>query len=164
MQRALFASLLAALPSLASAAEVGGHVGIALPIVTVADESSAIGADFVNVGLTPGITVHLGDKWALDFEFIAMNRFKGGAQQTTFVVDPGLVRKFEGFSLGGRVATEVGATTNVGLVPIFVLPVAEVAPGVKYFVEADVPVFFRTNLDGDIQPSVSFLFQTGFGF
>lgn len=147
-----------------AAPTIGGHLGIAVPIATVADEVSVVGGDFVNLGITPGITVKLDEKWSFDFEFIAMNRFKDAGQTTTFVVDPGLVRSFGSYAIGGRIATEVGAPTNIGLVPIFVLPDAEVAPGVKYFVELDIPLFLRANGNGRMQSSISALFQTGVGF
>lgn len=143
---------------------VGGHVGLALPVLTVGEDTTVIGQDFVKLGITPGITVHLGDGWAVDFEFIAFNQFSDLPQTTTFVVDPGLVRKFKRFAVGGRVATEVGAATNVGLVPIVVVPAAKVGKGVKYFVELDLPLFLRADVDGNLDPSLTVLFQTGFAF
>jgi hypothetical protein len=149
----------------AHAAEVGGHLGIALPILTLGSSTTVIGSDFLAVGITPGITVHLNDKWAVDFEFIAFNDFRNGGI-TTFVVDPGLIRKFDGLVVGGRIATKVGAPTNIGLVPIVVKPI-RVSDSAVYFVELDVPLFLNdTGLPGDMQldPSVTVLFQTGFGF
>jgi len=145
---------------------VGGHFGFALPIVTLATKSTVIGKDFVNIGLTPGMTVHLDDKWAIDFEFVALNHLSTKGHQvhgnTTFVVDPGIIRKFDGFVAGLRVATEVGAPTNSGLVPIFVLPF-KVSERAVYFVEADVPLFIRD--DGHkAQFSATGLLQSGFGF
>ncbi|MCB9698809.1 MAG: hypothetical protein H6738_18655 [Alphaproteobacteria bacterium] len=144
------------------AKEAGGHLGIALPLVTVTDPVTVIGADFVNVGVTPGITVHLNEEWAVDFEFIAFNHWGDDLGVTTFVVDPGVIRKFDGFVAGMRVATEVGAPTNLGLVPIVVKPFS-INDKVAYFVEMDVPIFVR-DIGDTMQPSVSLLFQTGFGF
>jgi hypothetical protein len=141
---------------------IGGHLGMAAPIVTIARETTAIGADFATVGITPGITVHLDEKWAIDFEFIAFNEIKNTPAATTFIVDPGIVRKFDGFAAGLRVATQVGARTNVGLVPIFVLPF-KISERVSYFLEADLPLFLRDD-DNKVRPSATFLFQTGFGF
>jgi hypothetical protein len=141
---------------------LGGHLGFALPIVTFGDKTTAIGADFATVGVTPGITVHLDDKWAVDFEFIAFNEVKNTPATTTFIVDPGVIRKFDGFVLGGRVATQVGAPTNIGLVPIFVLPI-KISEKAVYFFEADIPLFLR-DTGTKMQPSATFLFQSGFGF
>jgi hypothetical protein len=149
-------------PSKTSGPKLGGHLGMAAPIVTVANKTTGIGSDFVTIGITPGITLHLDDRWAIDFEFIAFNEIKNTPAATTFIVDPGIVRKFDGFAAGLRVATQVGAPTNVGIVPIFVLPF-KISEKVSYFVEADVPLFLRDN-GTKIQPSATFLFQTGFGF
>lgn len=141
---------------------LGGHLGFAVPIVTFGKETTAIGADFGTVGITPGVTVHLDEKWAVDFEFIAFNELKNTPAATTFIVDPGILRKFDGFTIGGRIATQVGAPTNVGLVPIFVLPI-KISEKAVYFFEADLPLFLRD--DGTkMQPSATFQIQSGFGF
>lgn len=141
---------------------IGGHVGMALPIATLAKHSTVIGADFATVGLTPGITVHLDDKWSVDFEFIAFNELKNTPAATTYIVDPGIVRKFDGFAAGLRVATQVGALTNVGVVPIVVVPF-KVSEKVSYFVEGDLPLFLRDS-GTSMQPSATLLLQTGVSF
>ena len=142
---------------------IGGHVGAAIPIVTLAKQSTAIGADFVTLGVTPGVTVHLDENWMIDFEFIAFNEVKNTPAATTFIVDPGLLRKLGPVVAGVRVATQVGAPTNIGVVPIVVVPVVKVTDKVSYFVEADVPLFLRDN-GTSLQPSATLLLQTGFGF
>lgn len=151
-------------PSPASQAPtvVGGHFGMALPIATLARKSSVIGDDFVTVGLTPGVTVHLDERWAIDFEFIAFDELKKTPSATTLVVDPGVLYKRDGFVTGLRVAMQVGAPTNVGLVPIVVVPI-KVSERLSWFVEGDLPLFLRD--DGDkLRPSATLLFQTGVGF
>lgn len=141
---------------------IGGHLGIAVPIVTFGSKTTTIGSDFATLGITPGITVHLDENWAIDFEFIAFNELKNTPSATTFVVDPGILRKFDGFIAGLRVATQVGAPSNVGLVPIFVLPF-KISNRLAYFIEADVPLFLRD--DGTkMRASATALFQTGIGF
>lgn len=141
---------------------VGGHVGMAVPVLTLAKNSTVIGADFVTVGLTPGITVHLDDRWAIDFEFIAFNEVKNTPALTTFIVDPGVVRKFDGFAAGLRVATQVGAPTNIGVVPIVVVPF-KVSEQLSYFIEGDLPLFLRDS-GTSMQPSATLLLQTGVSF
>ena len=141
---------------------LGGHLGFAVPIATVSKNTTVTGDDFFSLGLTPGLTVHLDDKWAIDFEFIAFNEIKNTPSATTFVVDPGVIRKFDGFVAGLRVASRVGAPTNVGIVPIVVLPI-RISETLVYFFEADLPVFFTDNGAG-AQASATFLFQSGFGF
>src|SRR5262245_12117994 len=55
---------------------VGGHFGIALPLASFDNDGAAgIGANFVQVGVTPGITVKVSRHWAVDFEFIAFSRW-----------------------------------------------------------------------------------------
>jgi hypothetical protein len=144
--------------------KLGGHLGFALPIATIASpENSVIGRDFVNVGITPGITVHLDEHWSVDFEFIAFNQWKNGTTATTFVVDPGVVYSFGSMAAGLRVATEVGAARNIGLVPILVKPFA-LGNGISYFLELDLPMFLRDNGQSEMKPSLTVLFQSGFGF
>lgn len=141
---------------------VGGHLGFALPILTAGSDTTVIGRDFVNVGITPGITVKLDDHWSIDFEFIAFNQWNSGTQRTTFVVDPGVVYAFSHLSAGLRVATEVGAPRNIGLVPIVVKPF-DLGNGLCWFLELDLPFFLRD--DGSaMKPSVTVLFQSGIGF
>lgn len=141
---------------------IGGHVGFALPLLTIGKETTAIGGDFVTVGLTPGITVKLSERWKVDFEFIAMNELKRTPSATTFVVDPGVIYDAGPVSAGLRVATQVGAPSNIGLVPIVVLPFKGDGPLTPY-IEADVPLFLRD--DGtSMQPSVSLQFQAGVAF
>lgn len=145
-----------------SGPRLGGHLGTALPIVTFGKQTTVIGRDFTTVGLTPGVTFHLDDQWAIDFEFIAFNELKNTPAATTFIVDPGVLRKFAGFTAGLRVATQVGAPSNVGLVPIVVVPV-KLSEKLSAFVEADVPLFLR-DVGGELTPSATLLFQTGVAF
>lgn len=143
---------------------LGGHLGFALPIATFGSKTTAIGADFVTVGVTPGITVHLDERWAIDFEFIAFNELKNTPSSTTFVVDPGIIHKWDGFIAGLRVATQVGAPSNIGMVPIVVLPL-KLNDKLSYFFELDLPLFLRDNpAIGKAEASATILFQSGFGF
>lgn len=142
--------------------KVGGHLGLALPLLTIGSDLTVIGDDFVNVGVTPGITVKLNDRWAVDFEFIAFNAWKGGTTAATFVVDPGVVYAFDSVVAGLRVATEIGAARNIGLVPIIVKPF-EIREGLSYFLELDLPLFLRDDGE-DMKPSLTVLLQSGFAF
>jgi hypothetical protein len=175
MHRMMLAALftVSLLPSIADAQEahppaspampkLGGHLGMALPIATFSKDTTVIGDDFVTVGLTPGLTVHLDDKWVIDFEFIAFNEIKNTPATTTFIVDPGVLYKFDGFVAGLRVATQVGAPTNVGLVPIVVVPF-KISDVLSYFVELDVPLFLRDN-GTEMRASATVLLQSGMAF
>ena len=146
----------------ASAPRLGGHFGLALPLFALSESSTFIGRDFVTVGLTPGITFKFGEHWALDFEFIALTEVKTTPQATTFVVDPGVLYDLGPVVLGGRVATQVGAATNVGLVPIVVVPI-KLSDTFRYFVEADVPFFLRDR-GTHVGASLGLQLQTGIAF
>src|SRR5512143_182164 len=67
----------------------GGHLGVAIPIVTVASDSTVIFDDFFDLGLAPGITIPFNRCWSFDFEFVAYDHFKSRRGPTTFVLDPG---------------------------------------------------------------------------
>lgn len=149
--------------------KVGGHFGTALPIVTFSDETTVIGSDFWAVGITPGITVKLDDRWMVDFEFIGFSRWekvKNGPDvaHTVWVVDPGVLYNFGPVVAGVRTAMVIGAGQpfNFGIVPIVVLPFT-VSEKLKYFLELDAPTFINTSPD-KTRGSVGLLFQTGFAF
>jgi hypothetical protein len=170
----------AAAPQFPRGARVGGHFGLALPIATFDnDGATAIGRDFVQVGVTPGITVKLDDQWAIDFEFIAFSRWDlkpVDRSHTIFVADPGVVYNFGPVAAGLRLAVQVGegVPLNFGIVPIVVVPF-KISSKVSYFVELDLPVFVTavagtpataaTPATGSrVLGSLTFLFQTGFAF
>jgi hypothetical protein len=142
---------------------VGGHLGFALPVFTIGDPVTVIGRDFVALGLTPGLTVKLSEKWAVDFEFVAMNELKNTPAATQYIVDPGVVYDAGVVSPGLRIATVVGAPSSIGLVPIIVVPVAKLGDKVTYYVEGDVPMFLR-DAGHEVRPSIGFQFQSGFAF
>ncbi|MBN8472375.1 hypothetical protein JYJ95_38220 [Corallococcus exiguus] len=175
------ALLTGALPQLASAEEgkgeagswprVGGHWGVALPLVSFTDEgTTGIFADFLTVGIAPGVTVKLNEKWSIDFEFIAFSRWQfendgtPARASTSIVVDPGVVYDFGPFSGGLRTAVQVGPGVpfNLGLVPIINKGFA-IHDGLKWFVELDLP-FFVTGVPGDGGVSFTPLIQTGVAF
>jgi hypothetical protein len=181
-------ALLAGAASVAAADEqswprVGGHFGIALPIANFDNNgNTAIGRNFVQVGVTPGITVKLTEHWAVDFEFIAASRWdfgKNGApdkSHTLFVCDPGVVYGFGPVALGLRLAVQVGEgfPLNFGLVPIVVVPF-KISKRVSYFLELDLPVFITGQAavpatvttpgsSSHVIGSLTILLQTGFAF
>jgi hypothetical protein len=122
---------------------VGGHVGLAIPLVVVADPVTGIGSDFTKIGLAPGVTVKLTDRWAIDFEMVAYSNFLGSANVSTLVIDPGLVYSFDFASVGLRSAVHVGQTQNWGFIPIINKGFPLGDGTVKAFVELDLPVFFN---------------------
>jgi len=159
---------------------VGGHFGLALSIANFDnDGTTAIGRDFAQVGITPGITIKIAERWAVDFEFIGFGRWDlttPAKSHTIFVVDPGVVYNFGPVAAGLRLATQIGEgmPLNFGLVPIVVVPF-KVTSKLSYFLELDLPVFVTakagtpatvlTPATSDrVIGSLTILLQTGFAF
>ncbi len=76
----------------------------------------------------------------------------------SFMVDPGVVYHWGPFSTGLRVATQVGASANVGLIPLINKGVA-LPFGATWFVEAAFPTFVQ---DGTL--AFNAVLHTGLGF
>ncbi len=173
----------AAAPEFPSWPRVGGHFGLALSIASFDNDGAhAIGHDYVQIGVTPGITVKITQRWAVDFEFIGFSRWdinKAGTpdkSHTIFVVDPGVVYNFGPVAGGLRLATQIGegVPLNFGIVPIVVWPFA-INKRLSYFLELDLPVFVTASagapataltpaVDSRVIGSLTILLQTGFAF
>ncbi len=139
---------------------VGGHVGIATPLVTVtSDDTTDIGDSFV-LAAPIGITVKLGERLAVDFETIVQNPVDPRGE-TTFVVDPGLIYDAGPVALGLRLASAIGKPANVGVIPLINRGLAPVGGG-TWFVEAAFPMFARSDPDPDFTLDV--VVHTGIGF
>lgn len=139
----------ALLPAAARAqgVRVGGHVGLATPLVTVtADEDTDIGDTFVLVAPI-GVTVKLTNRFAVDFETQVVNPVDPRGT-TALVVAPGAIYDVGPFALGLRIASAVGAPANVGAIPLInrgLFPVGNAT----WFVEAAFPFFIRSDPDPD---------------
>jgi hypothetical protein len=162
---------------------VGGHFGLALSLASFDNNgNTAIGRDFVQVGVTPGLTVKVSERWAVDFEFIGFSRWDlnppgvPDKSHTIFVVDPGVVYNFGPLAAGLRLAVQIGegVPLNFGAVPIVVVPF-KVSNRVSYFLELDLPVFvfaeagvpataLKPAVDDRVIGSLTLLLQTGFAF
>lgn len=143
---ALAAALVPATP-LAQGARVGGHVGLATPLVTVtADEDTDIGDTFVLVAPI-GVTVKLSDRTAIDLETQVVNPVDPRGT-TALVVAPGAVYNVGPFALGLRIASAIGAPANVGAIPLVNRGLFPVGNG-TWFIEAAFPFFLRSDPDPD---------------
>src|SRR5690242_9004428 len=104
---------------------IGGHVGVATPLVFLnSDKTQTIGDQFT-LAFPIGIGFKLTDKAAIDFETIVGNPIhpRGG---TGLTVDPGIVYDTGSFVLGGRLGFDVGAPTNFKLIPLIHKAIANV--------------------------------------
>jgi hypothetical protein len=128
---------------------VGGHIGIAAPIAVVAHHSSVIFDDFIDLGLSSGVTARLNPCWAFDFEFVVYDALKSKGGPSRLVVEPGVLRTWGTFSAGLRAAATVGEPdlNNFGLIPVVnqKFKFCDYDP-LGWFVELDLPVFVN---DGD---------------
>jgi hypothetical protein len=150
---------------------LGGHVGLAIPVVKFeTGGTTAIGADFIQLGLAPGITLKLDEHWAIDLESVAYTtwQFADGATparaSTSFVVDPGVIYNCGSVAGGLRVAVQVGEQIpfNAGLIPLVnvgLFPLGKL----KGFIELDLP-FFVLGQPGSTTVSFSPQIHTGVSF
>jgi len=173
----------AASPDFPKWPRVGGHFGLALSIAAFDnDGTTVIGRDYVQVGVTPGITLKINEHWAVDFEFIGFSRWDlkpsgtPDVSHTIFVVDPGVVYNFGPVAAGLRLAVQIGegVPLNFGAVPIVVVPF-KLSSRLSYFLELDLPVFVMAKpglpataltaaTETRIIGSLTILLQTGFAF
>jgi hypothetical protein len=67
---------------------IGGHIGVATPLVTISDSTTTIG-DNVTVVDPIGVTVKVSDRVAVDFEVVVSTPLRPKGGTTTLIVDPG---------------------------------------------------------------------------
>lgn len=135
---------------------VGGHVGIAFPLVTLADPVTDISDQFTI--LTPiGIGFKTSEHVIVDFETVVVSPVDP-AGVTGLVVDPGIVYDWGGFATGLRLAFQIGNRANIGLIPLVNVGLADLG-GAKWFVEGAFPTFY---VPKDV--SLTVVAHTGVGF
>ncbi len=156
-------TLLCGIFSVAGAQEppprVGGHVGIAFPIVTRSDgQTTTISEDFI-VGFPVGITIRNSSPFAFDFEFVPTIN-NSPRQDVTLTVHPGVIYGFKkNYAVGLRAAFDIGADAY-GFTPL-IQRSWKIKGNTKYFVEADFPVRFRQR--PDLRRTTSGTFTAHFG-
>lgn len=136
--------------------QVGGHVGIATPFVTFADETTTISDQFTLA--TPiGIGIEVSDRVVVDFETVVQNPVEPDGV-TSLVVDPGVVYNAGVVALGLRLAFQINAQSNVGLIPLVNKGLVDLG-GATWFIEAAFPVFYQNE---DV--NLTIVGHTGIGF
>jgi hypothetical protein len=140
---------------------VGGHVGIATPLVTVtSDDTTNIGDNFV-IANPIGVSVKISERLVIDFEMIVQNPVDPRGE-SSLVIDPGVVYAAGPVALGLRVASVIGAPANVGLIPLVNKGLVDMGGGATWFVEAAFPTFLHSDPDPDVTFDV--VLHTGIGF
>jgi hypothetical protein len=138
---------------------VGGHVGAATPLVSVAKKTTNISDQFT-LAHPIGVTVKLSDTVAADFEVVMANPIHPTGS-TTLTVDPGVIVVTGPVALGLRLAWEVNARTNVGIIPLINKGLMTFGRA-TWFVEAAFPMSYR-DVEGD-KYVFNVVFHTGIGF
>ena len=158
---AVAACVLMARP-LAAQDRVGGHFGVALPLVTRAqDHTTTIADDFVIVFPT-GITVRKSDLFAFDLELAPV--VQNNPRHIDLTLHPGVAWGIgRGYSVGGRVAFDIG-TPTWGLTPLFNKGLLQVGRDSTLFAELDVPIRFKEDARGVGYTSVGLAVVVGVGF
>lgn len=135
---------------------VGGHIGIATPLLTVSKETTTIADNFTlldPIGIGFGIAPH----WNLDFEMVVATPVHPTGT-TGLVVDPGVVYDWGVVATGLRVAFQIDAPANVGLIPLVNKGLVPLGRG-TWFVEAAFPTFYSQH-----QLTFNAVLHTGVGF
>lgn len=146
-------------PALSSSGRtIGGHVGVATPLVTLASKTRTI-ADTVTVLNPIGVSVKLNQNVVVDFEMVVATPAHPTGS-TGLVIDPGVVYNWGPFATGLRLAFELNANSNVGLIPLINMGLVDLGSA-TWFVEAAFPTFLS---DGDDKLALNAVLHTGVGF
>jgi hypothetical protein len=161
LQAALALILLSPIPARAQD-RVGGHFGVALPLVTHAQgETATLSDDFVIVFPT-GITVRKSDVFAFDLELAPV--VQNNPRHIDLTLHPGVAWGIgNGFSIGGRVAFDIGRE-SWGFTPLFNKGLLQVGKDSTFFGELDLPIRFKEDLQGVGYTSVGLAVVFGLGF
>jgi hypothetical protein len=162
---------------------IGGHVGVAVPMVTfqgytssayaapALDKTVTLGDQF-NLAFPIGLTVKTSRRVAFDFEVIVSTKVDP-VGSTDLTIDPGVIYDWGPINTGLRLAVPVGASPlAIGVIPLINRGITKIG-GATWFIEADFPVIYHASGAGD-QPNgavgtnslvaFSVALHTGFGF
>jgi hypothetical protein len=146
---------------------VGGHVGVAIPLVFLrsADPGNQTISDQFNLAFPIGIGFNLTEKIALDLETVVGNPIRPRGT-TGVTIDPGVVYNAGPVVLGVRIGWDIGAPTNFKVIPLIHKGIAPIGAGATWFVEAAFPVtfVFTTTPENKANTELDIVFHTGIGF
>lgn len=155
----------------AQAKGVGGHVGIATPLVTVSKTTESLSDNF-RLAYPIGVSVKASDRLVIDFEAVVTTHMHP-AGPTDLTVDPGVVYNFGPVAAGLRIAFPIGAyPAAVGLIPLVNRGLVDL-DGATWFVEAAFPTIYHGSAGGSSttnEPAVAgqlefnVVLHTGFAF
>jgi hypothetical protein len=136
---------------------IGGHIGVATPLVTISDTTKTIG-DNVTVIDPIGVTVKVSPRVAVDFEVVVSTPLRPKGGTTALIVDPGVIFDLGVVATGLRVAWQIGEKRNIGLIPLVNRGLVHMGSS-TWFVEAAFPTFYM-----DSKVAFNVVLHTGVGF
>ena len=143
---------------------IGGHVGVAFPLVTRADGRTTTLGDNFTTAFPMGITVKRdGSKMAFDLELVPA--IQDRPRKVNLTVHPGLIWDLGGNWAGGiRAAFDVNQT-SWGFTPLIArgFPISGHKNN-KVFIEFDLPVRFQKPSIGNNVTAVTFAIHLGTAF
>jgi hypothetical protein len=137
--------------------KVGGHIGVALPLVTVSSKTTTI-ADNVTILNPIGVSVKMSPHLVIDFETVVSTPVKPTGGTTGLVVDPGVVYDWGVVATGLRAAWQIGAPPNFGLIPLINKGLVDLGRA-TWFVEAAFPTAYSEH-----KVAFNVVLHTGIGF
>jgi hypothetical protein len=160
-------------PAASSPRMVGGHIGLATPLITfhIIKPSGAKGTTTISdqtvIAVPIGISVHTSPSWVVDFETIVGNGVRPAGGGTGLTVDPGIVYTGGPAALGLRLKFDIGGPANVGIIPLINKGLVAIPDVGTWFVELALPITARKSIDPAIPTGgtdISIVFHTGIGF
>lgn len=141
---------------------LGGHVGVALPFLTVTDGRTTTLADDAVVVFPMGIEVHRSDRFTFSLELAPI--VQNAPQHIDLLLHPGAIWNVGGgYAVGSRVAFVVG-TSTWGFTPLLNKSLVRLPGGATLFGELDVPVRFSRPNARRASSSVGLAVVVGVGF
>jgi len=145
-------------PTAASApTQLGGHVGVAVPLVSVSGGHTTSVSDQLTLAHPIGIGFKVSERWTVDFETIFAQPVHPTGM-STFTIDPGVVYNAGPVAIGMRVKWDIGAESNIGVIPLVNRGLVHFGKA-TWFVEAAFPTTYTSNA-----VSYGMVFHSGVGF
>lgn len=162
---------------------LGGHIGVAVPLITVQGYTSSTFAapalnktqtlsDQFTLAFPIGITVRTSHRLSVDFEVIVQTSVNPTGENG-LTIDPGVIYDWGPVATGLRLAVPVGVTpAAIGFIPLVHRSIVDIN-GASWFVEADFPTLYHgsgaptaNNGSTGTNSRVEFsaVLHTGFGF
>ena len=142
---------------------VGGHFGIAFPLVTRADGRTTNLGDNFTTAFPMGITIkRQGARMAFDLELVPA--IQDSPRQVNLTVHPGLIWNLHGRWAGGiRAAFDVNRP-SWGFTPLLAREFPVTGHNFKFFAEVDLPVRFQKPSIGHNVTAVTLAVHFGTAF